>query len=45
MIDQLTKEDLKKLQEIFTDSQIEMILERYSIDQIRKAIDHPAMKK
>lgn len=41
----LTKEELKKMERIFCPKDIEIILTKFSRDDIRKVIDHPVIKK
>lgn len=41
----LTIEEIKKLERIFCPRDIEIILTKFSKEDIRKVINHPAMEK
>lgn len=41
----LTDQELKKLQKIFCPRDIEIILSKFSVADIRKVINHPTMER
>ena len=41
----LTKKEMDKLKKVFSCDQIKMILDQFTVEQIRSVINHPTMYK